>query len=274
MFRLAATVSVLLSACAVERTVSEEPPEHGTVMPIIFEGETPDRPEHEAVVSLHELTRNGTRVSADPFCTGTLIAEDLVLTAAHCLDVARPRANRFEEMDPADLAISFGDRPRRSLPGSAHDVADLRIHPRYDRNTLAHDIALVRLVAPVTDVTPVPPLPSSMGMGPHDIGATADFAGFGLREDGGDGVKLHVEVDLVGPGCALAACPDGGFPAIQVSYRQRDGGPCSGDSGGPLFLRRGPAVFVAGVTSCGDAACTRYGVSARVDAYERFIASF
>lgn len=267
-FRTLAPLFVL--ACAPELQL--DPTDPGTVMPIIFNGEDPDRAAHDAVASLHEIGRRG--VSADPFCTATLITPDVLLTAAHCLDVARPRARYFRQMDPADLAISFTDRPRRTMPASAHEVAEVLIHPRYDRLRLVHDIALVRLVAPVTDITPVPPLPAALGFSAQDVGLTADFAGFGLREDGGDGVKLHIEVDLVGPGCALASCDDGGSPATQVSYRQRDGGPCSGDSGGPLFIERGPMTFVGGVTSYGDAECTRYGVSVRADAYEAFIYDF
>ncbi len=53
----------------------------------IINGFPPDSPEHDATVALHQLTKRG-QVYVSPFCSGTLITEDVVLTAAHCLNTA------------------------------------------------------------------------------------------------------------------------------------------------------------------------------------------
>src|SRR5688572_13716159 len=66
--------------------VAEEPQSSEADDPI-FQGEPPNRPEHAAVVSLHQ--RSGSLVSSSIFCSGTLISDSVILTAAHCLDVAK-----------------------------------------------------------------------------------------------------------------------------------------------------------------------------------------
>lgn len=238
----------------------------------IFGGSPPDAPEHAAVVGLHQ--RSGSQVSAAPFCSGTLIAADVVLTAAHCLDVARRNRRNFQTMDPSLVAIYVGDHAASDPAPQVFGVVSNLIHPAYDRVNSANDIALMRLAGPVPGVAPVAALPANLAMTDADIGAPLDFVGFGLTESGSSDVKLHVEVSLGAFGCAVPGCPGPGVAATMISYRQPDAGPCSGDSGGPAFIQRGGTPYVAGITSYGDAGCTIYGVSTRTDAFAGFIDDF
>ena len=238
----------------------------------IYGGSAPDAPEHAATVALHQ--RSGDRVGASPFCSGTLIAPDVVLTAAHCLDVTRGGKPRFTTMSPDSLAIYVGDDPSIDLVAHVYPVVETLIHPGYDRNRLLNDIALVRLAYDATEAAPVPPLPPSEGLTDGDDGGLVNFAGFGEAEDGSFGVKLQVDGTIGGLGCAVGGCPDAGDRDTMVSYAQPDAGPCFGDSGGPMFISRASGVYVAGITSYGDSYCRIYGVSTRVDAYDAFIADF
>jgi len=247
-------------------------PMHDASWPI-YNGSPPDEPMHDAVVGLHFYDAPNVYVS--PFCSGTLIAEDVVLTAAHCLDEAGDYAPDFQTMSPDNLLIYLGDEPAVDILDHLYVVTETLIHPDYDRFQLFNDIGLVRLEAVPTEAAPVPALPASLGFTSADIGATVNFAGFGDDEYGGSGVKLQVDGTVGGLGCDVPGCPDAGDADTQISYEQNVelGGPCFGDSGGPAFIDRG-GPYVGGITSYGDANCLVYGVSTRVDAFETFIADF
>jgi len=241
----------------------------------IYGGSGPDAPEHDAVVALHQLSSDGTSVYVSPFCTGTLIEGDVVLTAAHCLDTAGGGGPRFRTLDPSQLAIYVGDDPEVDILDHLYLVSETLINPSYNRRALRDDIALVRLSGAVTEaLSPVAGLPSAEGFTSGDAGATLNFAGFGEAEDGSSSVKLQVDGVLGGLGCAVPGC-SGGDAATQISYSQSAGaGPCFGDSGGPAFLDRSGTPYVAGITSYGDSGCAIYGVSTRVDAFESWIGDF
>jgi len=235
----------------------------------IYNGSAPDAPEHDAVVALHQLTKQG-QVYVSPFCTGTLITEDVVLTAAHCLNTGN--ASKVRTMKPSALAIYVGDEPAVDILDHLYFTTETLIHPGFHPYSLTDDIALVRLATAVTEpVVPVPALPAGLGW---SNGETLNFAGFGEDESGASGVKLQGDGLLDGLGCTVNGCPDGGDPATQISYTQDLGSPCFGDSGGPAFVDRAGTIYVGGITSYGDANCLVYGVSTRADAYETFIGDF
>ncbi len=141
-------------------------------------------------------------------------------------------------------------------------------------------VALLRLLvdaAAAEGVSAVPELPAAQGFTSADVGVTnLNFAGFGVTETGSSGTKLQVDLTLGGLGCSVSGCPDSGDSATQISYSQPlvDGGPCSGDSGGPAFIDRSGTTYMAGLTSYGDANCRIYGVSTRADAFEAEILAF
>lgn len=235
-------------------------------------------PEYAATVGLH--VRSGSSVSGEPFCTGTLIASDVVLSAGHCCDESRGGPN-FNPMEPDEVAIYFGDGPAfvGSEPnGTFFGVSEVSIHPSFSKFTLDADLCLLRLEIPNTDVDPVPHLPASLGLDDGDAGVSLDHVGFGYADLALTeyGIKLHADLPLAGLGCVVTGCPTPGT-TNQFSYEQ-DGspnfGPCSGDSGGPAFISRGGTTYVAGITSYGDPGCALYGVSTNVSAFAAFIDDF
>lgn len=258
---LALLLAVLMAGCLADLDYDDG--EHfATESQTIINGDPPDHAIHDAVVGLW-VSRNGTTY----LCSGTLISPDVVVTAAHCLDEAHG-GKTVDPVEASQVSVRAGDNAN-SLP--SFTVAEVFLHPDYDRRKLRHDIALLQLNDSV-GVAPVAGLPASLGFSPADIGVTMNFAGYGRTETGQRGQKYQIDLPLGGLGCSVSGCPGSDDPATQISYVQPTGGPCSGDSGGPAFIQRGGTWYVGGITSNGDNGCESWGVSTRVDAYEAWIA--
>jgi secreted trypsin-like serine protease len=233
---------------------------------MIYGGSLPDAPEHDATVAITRF-RNPKR---NIFCSGTLIAPDVVMTAAHCLDEAFSGA-AFNEFEPNDIKVGFGDAAK-GVPGLTYlRVEDVEINAGYDRLDLGvNDVGLIRLIddaEALLGITPVPPLPASLALAdPADIGATVNVAGFGQNntpEPASTKLQTDVTIDDI--------------DTDTFDYLQGSGGPCFGDSGGPAFIDRAGVVYLAGTTSWGSSSCSgpsSFGVSMRVDQFEDFIAGF
>ncbi len=182
-----------------------------------------------------------------PFCTGTVVAPRVVVTAAHCLTDGAPSTMRF--------AIG----PNANAPTASVAVARIIAHSGYNADRLINDIGVV-LLAEDAPVTPIPMNTATLDA--SWMGRKLTFVGYGVTNGTtqvGAGVKRQ------------ASIPIAGVKADQFSYK----GPkntCFGDSGGPALAEDASgAVVVAGVTSYGDEKCTRFGVDTRVDMFQAFV---
>jgi len=246
---------VLLAACQAEVDTAEQ-------RRPIYLGEPDTSAAHKAVVALVQDWQG----NMESFCTGTLITPDVVLTAAHCLD----------DLVMAEVQIYFGDDV--TAGGVFVDISHWEQHLGWDPSDPASpdDMALILLAeyAPM-GVVPIPLLPASLGLREADEGTALDFSGFGETEDLGYDVKLHVAVPIgkVCPGPAECLFNSNWISPWAFGYTQENGGPCSGDSGGPAFIWRGDFEFVAGVTSYGYD-CLDSGVSTTVSSYQDWIEDY
>jgi hypothetical protein len=208
--------------------------------------------------------QGGSADSADPavgvvwlsgggFCTGTLIADDVVLTAAHCIEYA---LEGFY-MGPGTPVTTVGTSPP---PGFVrYGIADRIKHPSWTGNSdcpgSAPDVGLIHLSSPVPGVMPMRISPA-----PPDVGTDLYAVGYG-QHDGppttylGKRAGIEQVTGVFGAGLTVKAV---------------DALADRGDSGGPLIYPGLGAPFqgvIVGVDSCTDQAFIDW--PNRTDGYAR-----
>lgn len=181
-------------------------------------------------------------------CSGTLITDDVVLTATHCTE--GQLADNFyvtfgiDDFDP-ELVV---------------DVIEKTEHPELD-------IAMLRLAfAPATriDVTPIPAFGDVLD--DSDAGEIFEQAGFGQTESGDSNGRFFVAEPFD------SFEEPGGYLVVNGEERH---GVCFGDSGGPSLRQTSDAgVRVVGALSYGDPSCTGFDRYTRVDLARDWLEEF
>ncbi len=170
-----------------------------------------------------ELARSAVMIvgSRGNFCTGAVIARDLVLTAAHCVTGG------------ADYKLVEFDAQRQP---ALRDIARIERHPQFNLDNylkarVTADVALLKLAAPLSDALALATSGAKLAVAPGD---RFRIAGYGLARpgDGRSGGTLR--------GAALVATGRPGNLQIRLmdasARNERSGlGACTGDSGAPVF---------------------------------------
>ncbi len=195
------------------------------------------------------------------YCSGTLIAPDVFLTAAHCTAAADERG-----ADPHDVWVTFDQvyNNKAKLHRGTYYLNPDYGHDSHDLN----DIAVIVLDKKIKNIDPatLPPagLLDDMDKAHELKGQQFVTVGYGrLRQD-----KTRGPDALDGYGERWYA--EQTFQALKPYWLQismnpstGNGGTCYGDSGGPHFF--GDSDMVVSLTVTGDTWCRATDVTYRLD---------
>ena len=210
-------------------------------------------------------------------CTGTLIAPNVFLSAAHCT----PRVRGFDEQFGWEFrGVTFDDvydpGTSRVYPGTPH------IHPDWPGTSSVsgvgpdfHDIAVVVLDEEVAGIQPAS-LPSAGLL--DQMAKDGDLkdqrftvVGYGITElthEPGSGAPVFGEGGTRMYSVSSFSALSPGFLRLSINPSTGDSGACYGDSGGPHFLGAGAkeTKIVASISGLkGDIRCRAMNQTYRLD---------
>ncbi|XP_026548840.1 ovochymase-1 [Notechis scutatus] len=189
------------------------------------------------------------------FCGGSLIGDDVVVTAAHCIIDFDLKVVKNLIVTVGEFDLRSGDEEEQNVP-----VSEIVVHPDFNRfGYMDSDIALLYLKHHVQYGYEVQPICLPHKEDVFEAGTLCVVSGWGKTSEAGSLSSILQEVELpiidsitcsellktlnLPPGQRSMLCagfPDGGRDA------------CKGDSGGPLACRKASGLWtLVGITSWG-----------------------
>jgi secreted trypsin-like serine protease len=166
-------------------------------------------------------------------CTGSIIAKDLVVTAAHCLGpYGHGKLTAFFGVNKKKGGVTY-KVTKQIMPDDYNDQLE------FDRN----DIALVLLEKPIpANYKPATLMDEAYELHPDDM---VTLAGYGVnildskKKDDGLGVLRFAEQNILNPQ----------YGNTEVLINIKNKGTCSGDSGGPAYIKKDGQLYLFGAAS-------------------------
>jgi len=206
-------------------------------------------------------------------CTGTLIGDNVVLTAAHCVvNKDSGKVTNAIVFDGTSYAARTWQETVSATAAVVYPGYDVQASIDFDKpDGWQNDLAILVLPATAPVRIQRAPMPGSDASELYATGSTVRLTGYGVTSLGGadGGVKRTGNAPILASlgKFVVLAKPEGRTSA------------CKGDSGGPIRARTaqapvlGVASFVHGDTKSGVALCQGESVYMRVSAYRGFIDS-
>jgi secreted trypsin-like serine protease len=255
-------VAVVMGLVAAVPVLAQD--KEGTIGPQVVGGDPVPNGKYPFMTSIQADTSDRPPYK-EHFCGGTLIDEDSVMTAAHCVVFIGRKTNdstlgyRDVRLDVGVTVLNSDQGKRRRIDRLSH----IRIHPDYngERNN-KFDVAVIELARPVNSIDPIALAEPSSGDDLEDPPGTATVTGWGstiAQLPFGSGPRPQYpkrmregEPPLVSDTQCKTSYRRSFFPALMVCAGEGAIDTCQGDSGGPMFVDdSAPVRRQIGITSFG-----------------------
>ena len=208
-------------------------------------------------------------------CGGSVIDNDWVSTAAHCVDGSEDQPSKFKVRAGVFVHSDNSETGEQYVT-----VAKIYKNPHYDHPIYAYDIALIQLATPLNFTDHIQPV--CIPANDSDVvvaGNKAWMTGWGTTsEEGSIPRKLHqVQIPFTSQDyCDQTYNGEVDDQTMFCAGEEPQGGvdTCQGDSGGPAVVQdKNGKWFMYGITSWGQGCAERNepGVYSRVASYCDFM---
>lgn len=254
------TAAILLGVLmmAAPGFAQEGEDEDQMVQPRVVGGEGVPNGKYRFVSALLD-TRRGSSPDRQQFCGGTLIDRNSVLTAAHCVYDRDSNGNIDRKIPVRYLRVTVGRTVLNSDQGQVRQVTRVTVHPRYNDNTRARDVAVLQLKSTVNTAPIRLAAPGTDGL--ERAGRSATVAGWGntirqtppysLESDSYPNRLQEGNVPLVSDSECGDVYEPGFASGVQVCAGRENRDTCQGDSGGPMWVDTSKGRRQIGITSYG-----------------------
>lgn len=210
--------------------------------------------------------------SGSHFCGGSIVADDLILTAAHCM--------RGVDGNNPQMQVRVGAHSLTDGSGQVIQVATTYTNQEYPN--LSKDVAILKLVEKITDknAKALTLADETFFTNNIKVGSLMTVSGWGTLTSGGAMPDKLMEVAVPYVTNEICNSPEAYNGEVQVTemcagYKEGGKDSCQGDSGGPLVVAKGDSFVQIGVVSWGEgcASANKYGVYGNVSTLKSWLDS-